>query len=144
MIALLMASFPTIGCQPKAPTRQAISGTVAVPDSALPSGLPSGTLTFLPTEGHAGPATSTTVVDGAFEFATSNGPLPGTYRAVFTMDTDGDEAKVAKPTSKSELLASRAEDRDDGNRTEKSRSKFEARLEIPQTQGTALQLNFEG
>ncbi|WP_146534589.1 hypothetical protein [Rubripirellula reticaptiva] len=99
---------------------------------------------LLPTEGHSGPAASTTVVDGAFEFATSNGPLPGTYSAVFTVKLENDEAsETVFPMSKAELLAGRTDDETSEKLNSQTPTKFRTRVEISEDQSDAVQLEFE-
>jgi len=48
-------------------------GTVALASGEKPS----GSITFLPTKGRAGPAATTTLAEGSYQFDRSNGPMAG-------------------------------------------------------------------
>jgi len=41
-----------------------------------------GAITFVPAEGHAGPAATTAIVDGRYQFDATNGPTPGPHRVI--------------------------------------------------------------
>jgi hypothetical protein len=58
----------------------------------------SGSISFVPTEGHRGPAATTTLVDGNYRFDRDNGPTAGPHRVI-----------VKRVNSKSKMLAGLAE-----------------------------------
>jgi hypothetical protein len=41
-----------------------------------------GAITFVPVEGHTGPAATTAIVDGRYQFNATNGPTPGPHRVI--------------------------------------------------------------
>jgi len=53
--------------------RLPVHGTVTLANGEKPS----GSITFLPTKGRAGPAATTTLAEGSYHFDRSNGPLAG-------------------------------------------------------------------
>jgi hypothetical protein len=61
---------------------------------------PTGSITFVPVAGHSGPAATTTLVDGHYQFDRSNGPTAGPHWAI-----------VQRSVSKDTVLASRGERR---------------------------------
>jgi len=74
--ALLLSNA---GChRADGPERIAVFGTVT-----SESGEPiSGTISFLPEAGTAGPSATASLVDGVFAFDTRNGPVAGSYRVL--------------------------------------------------------------
>jgi hypothetical protein len=67
----------------------------------------SGSITFVPTEGHRGPAATTTLVDGNYRFDRSNGPTAGPHRVI-----------VRRGISKSKILAGLADKKPKGGKPE--------------------------
>jgi len=41
-----------------------------------------GAVTFIPAEGHNGPAATTAIIDGQYQFNATNGPTPGPHRVI--------------------------------------------------------------
>ncbi len=62
--------------------RQAIEGRVQVDSIDVVS----GSISFLPSEGNAGPAASTAIIEGVYRFAEDSGPYPGPHRVVVGVD----------------------------------------------------------
>ena len=87
-----------LGCSDSGPQPLGVRGTVKV-DSVL---LPQGSITLTPAAGAAGRASGTKVVDGAFEFSPSNGPVPGTYRVQVTVVGEDSISKLALTKSGSD------------------------------------------
>jgi hypothetical protein len=68
-----------VGCETRNGTaRLPINGTVR-PTSGEKL---SGSITFVPAEGRAGPAATTAVVDGKYRFDVTNGPTAGDHRVI--------------------------------------------------------------
>jgi hypothetical protein len=72
-----------LGCSKTSSPRRAIHGTVRL-DAA---DVVSGSISFLPTDGNRGPATTTAIVSGQYRFSEQNGPYGGAYRIVVGIDT---------------------------------------------------------
>lgn len=107
LITFSIAFLPAvvIGCQDNAPVRQAVRGRVVVgTDDAV-----NGSIMFVPAPGQSGPAASASVNDGAYEFDSAAGPLPGKYRVVLTLDADESESLIesdaAPIAGKADLIA---------------------------------------
>lgn len=65
------------------PQRKPIYGKIVSPREV-------NVITLQPSPDLAAPAVTTTVVDGAYQFSKEDGPIPGSYQAVFTFaDTNG-------------------------------------------------------
>jgi len=59
-----------------------------------------GAITFVPAEGHAGPAATTAIVDGQYQFDTINGPVPGPHRVIVKrIDSSG---RIPEPRASSQ------------------------------------------
>ena len=61
----------------------------------------SGSVTFVPTEGHSGPAATTSVVDGHYEFDRTNGPTAGPHRVIVVRSVSKDSVLAARMDKKS-------------------------------------------
>jgi hypothetical protein len=79
---VLVAPFAIFGCGGEASPRRAVHGTVRVGSSQDIN----GSISFFPSDGNSGPATSTAIVSGQYEFTESNGPFPGMHRVVVGID----------------------------------------------------------
>jgi hypothetical protein len=89
LIALIIAS----GCSGNTDVvRLPVSGTVALSNGEKLS----GSITFVPATGHTGPAATTLLGDGHYQFDRTNGPTAGPHQLI-----------VKKLPSKSVLLESR-------------------------------------
>jgi hypothetical protein len=84
--------FANAGCQPVGDTaRIAVFGTVK-----SESGDPiDGTISFLPEAGTHGPAATASLIDGAFAFDTTNGPVAGNYRVLIVKQVADQKFKGA-------------------------------------------------
>jgi len=71
---LLLGFFA--GCGDRSPSRLDLGGTITVDQMPLSE----GSIIFLPDQGQSGPAASTRIVDGRYQFENSDGPYPGSYR----------------------------------------------------------------
>lgn len=67
-----------VGCGSDTNPRQAIYGNVQV--DALED--VNGSISFFPTDGNRGPAASTAIVAGSYEFTKANGPYAGPHRVM--------------------------------------------------------------
>lgn len=93
----LLAAMFVSGCGKPAdgPDRVAASGTVTLDGEPLPHGV----IRFIPVDGTEGPKASAVVEQGAFEFPSHYGPVPGMHRIeIETVDPDlpdpDDEAAI--------------------------------------------------
>ena len=74
--------------------RVAVRGTVTMAGGERPT----GSITFVPADGHSGPAATTTLSDGGYRFDRSNGPTTGPHVVI-----------VRRAIPKRKLLATRNE-----------------------------------
>ena len=71
--------------------RIAIQGEVLLDNAPLSQ----GTISILPAEGQSGPAATTTITGGRFEFDRQNGPSAGPHRVVINLVGGVDKPKLA-------------------------------------------------
>lgn len=90
------------GCGESPPLRLEIGGAVTIEETPVAE----GSIVFLPTEGQSGPAASTRIVDGRYQFQASDGPFPGTYRV---------QVQVASPGSSRTAVGQQAGKRQPGD-----------------------------
>ncbi|WP_146460373.1 hypothetical protein [Rubripirellula tenax] len=133
-----------MGCGPTERVRQAVGGIIRVNDGAELATV-SGQIRFFPTDGNAGPAVSTSVVDGRYQFSVANGPPPGTYRVQFL--TTNEPATTAEPAdtpqSKGDLLTRPSAPPIVGSSTAMgTATTYETRLEISDIQASDLDIAF--
>ncbi len=78
-VVLAVASvISLVGCGSDSSPRRAIYGNVRV--DAIED--VNGSISFFPTDGNRGPATSTAIVSGSYEFTKENGPYAGPHRVM--------------------------------------------------------------
>ena len=56
-----------------------------------------GTISLLPAEGQSGPAATTVIEEGRYEFTRSDGPVAGPHRVVISLAVDEKEAPASPP-----------------------------------------------
>src|SRR5882757_4136644 len=84
--------FANAGCQRAGDTeRIAVFGTV-MSESGDPI---NGMISFLPDAGTSGPAATASLIDGAFAFDTTNGPVAGNYRVLIVRQVSDRKYKGA-------------------------------------------------
>jgi hypothetical protein len=66
------------GCSKSATARLPVHGTVSFANGAKLS----GSITFVPAAGHAGPAATTTLADGDYQFDRDTGPTAGPHQVI--------------------------------------------------------------
>ena len=66
------------GCSKGPAARLPVHGTVSFANGAKLS----GSITFVPTAGHAGPAATTTLADGDYQFDRNTGPTAGPHQVI--------------------------------------------------------------
>ncbi len=79
--AFLALGALTVGCGKGGPTRLPVWGSVSRPDGDKVN----GSITFLPSEGRAGPAATTSLIEGQYGFDRENGPTAGPHRVIVSM-----------------------------------------------------------
>jgi hypothetical protein len=89
-VRILFLVFATAGCLGCGSggddlNRIAVSGRVEQGGQPLAS----GAISFLPVEGHDGPAANGIVEDGEYYFSEENGPTPGPHRVVIQQQISG-------------------------------------------------------
>jgi hypothetical protein len=88
---LLGIGATLVGCgKGDGATRLPVFGAVSLPSGEKLC----GSITFVPAEGHRGPAATTMLLDGNYRFDRSNGPTAGPHRVI-----------VRRVESKSKMLA---------------------------------------
>jgi hypothetical protein len=90
--ALFALGASIVGCGPSGPTRLPVEGSVSRANGEKIN----GAITFLPSEGRAGPAATANLVEGEYRFTREDGPTAGPHRVI-----------VRKIVSKAALLESR-------------------------------------
>jgi hypothetical protein len=80
VIAWILAGLATLvaGCSKGSAARLPVHGTVSFTNGAKLS----GSITFVPTAGHAGPAATTTLADGDYQFDRNTGPTAGPHQVI--------------------------------------------------------------
>jgi hypothetical protein len=89
--ALVFVLLFACGCGDPGGGRVAFTGRVT--RGGVP--LERGSVAYLPKEGHAGPAASAEIVQGAYQFTTSDGPLPGPHRVLISVPGLGNKSAGA-------------------------------------------------
>lgn len=79
------------GCGGEASQRRAIQGRVRL-DSV---DVAKGSITLLPSDGNRGPAVSTAIVAGRYQFNSETGPYPGSHRVIVGIDRTKELAPAA-------------------------------------------------
>ena len=82
------------GCQASVEPRRPMHGDVTVDAIKVRR----GSISFLPTGATVGPAATTAIVDGRYEFSRTNGPYVGTYRVqvgVIALESNETEPTLA-------------------------------------------------
>ncbi|HZZ27105.1 MAG TPA: hypothetical protein VFE46_03785 [Pirellulales bacterium] len=106
---LLGVIFALGGCGQRNPLeRLPVYGAVALAsDEKL-----SGSITFVPAEGRAGPAATASIVDGRYQFDAENGPTPGPSRVLVkrnlpkgALSLEMAKEKMSKDTAAAEKAA---------------------------------------
>jgi hypothetical protein len=90
----VLGLLATAGCGASVDPRRPIHGEVTVDALRVER----GSISFLPTGETVGPAATTAIVDGRYEFTRINGPYTGTYRVkvgVNALQTGESETPVA-------------------------------------------------
>lgn len=82
MLLSVVLAITSAGCGRQSEPRLALTGSVTVDSQSVAQ----GSISFLPTDRTEGPATSTAIVAGSYQFGYSNGPYPGTYRVLVGVD----------------------------------------------------------
>ena len=75
---LLAVGALIAGCGKGGPTRLPVHGAVSHADGEKVN----GSITFLPSEGRAGPAATTSLIEGEYRFDRENGPTAGPHRVI--------------------------------------------------------------
>jgi len=98
-LAFLVGILALTGCGSKSgPERIAVYGTVTTNGETIEH----GSISFLPAEGHNGPAANGSISNGKYKFTTNNGPTAGPHRVlVGVAPTKQDSAQAKFPTKKS-------------------------------------------
>lgn len=133
LLVLMLAL--TNGCgRPTA--RVEVAGEVTVDSQPLNQ----GTISLLPDRGHRGPAATTRVQDGRFEFDTETGPMPGKHRAVISMGAQLPNGQPVQSTDAASTVAKRAPTRpnpikpgmkEEPKNEPPSPSRWEVEMEVP-------------
>jgi len=91
----LAGMFFSAGCGSgeSGPERIAISGKVARAGSPLSN----ASISYLPTDGHKGPAATTGIEDGEYRFTKKTGPTAGPHRVVIRLSPPGKDLGPADP-----------------------------------------------
>lgn len=76
-------------------TRQPITGAVKVDGQAVER----GSITLLPDQGHRGPAASSAIADGKYQFTSENGPTPGKHRVIIGIELQQTDSLSSSETS---------------------------------------------
>ncbi len=79
--------------------RVAVSGRVQATDRAAEHGC----VTFVPAEDNAGPTVSTAVTRGRYQFSSTEGPIPGRYRAEIVLYSAAAVPSTPGPSSSETL-----------------------------------------
>ncbi len=117
-------------------TRAEVTGEVTVDSKPLSQ----GTISLLPDRGHRGPAATTSIQNGRFEFDSENGPLPGTHRAVVSSGAQLPSGQPVQTIDAASAVAKRAPSRPNpvkptGNAEPKSEppspTRWETQVEVP-------------
>lgn len=88
LILLAFPAFTLPGCgADDGLPRVAVTGSVMMNSE----GLPAGGISFVPAEGHSGPAANGAVEEGYFAFSSSDGPVPGPHVCTITFTPTKDE-----------------------------------------------------
>ncbi len=121
-----------LGCGSQAGLQRiAVYGTVSRNGKSVQQ----GSISFLPAEGHTGPAANGAISGGEYSFSTENGPTAGPHRVVVrvaSLNADSKKAKSsvpqAKPADKNKKAASLTQREFDVTVSEEDR---ERNFEIP-------------
>jgi hypothetical protein len=77
------------------PRRHALRGNVTVSGTSVAK----GSISFLPSQGVAGPPATTVIEAGEYRFTTENGPFAGEHRVVIGIELEPDVADEAVSTT---------------------------------------------
>ena len=97
----LLAALLAVGCGSQSgPQRIAVNGTVTRDGKKIEG----GSISFLPAEGHSGPAANGVISGGEYSFSTETGPTAGPHRVLVRIapPTKGDLAKQKSPAPKAD------------------------------------------
>lgn len=103
------------GCSDSPWTHVAIDGTVTVDGTPIPA----GTISFLPAQGHKGPAATALIQQGKFHLEGEDGPTSGPHTVVVYIDVDDKHAVMSSHNLKTPGAPS------------PSKTRWEQPLEIP-------------
>jgi hypothetical protein len=123
VMAILLLCFATLaGCGSRGETaRKPMQGKVEQGGRPVEA----GAISFLPAEGHAGPAANGAIAGGRYRFTTGDGPVAGPHRVLIDVDpADVNAGKAAVGAAKVEPLPG-------GPDTNPSRRKWEFQMTVP-------------
>ncbi len=153
-LAILACLVCVTGCS-SATSRVEVAGEVTVDASPVSD----GTISLLPDRGHRGPAATTAIQGGRFQFTTADGPLPGPHRAVVSLGSQLPSGQPVMSIDQASAVAKRAQDNSDSqpaatrspasttSTTPPMPGRWETTVEIPapgtEADGKLLQIRFQ-
>jgi len=96
LVAAAAAPALLVGCSGGGPDRIPLRGTVQV--GAQP--LSTGSISLLPAVGHRGPAATTSIAEGRYEFTRENGPTAGPHRVIVQLSTADKAAMLSEASGR--------------------------------------------
>ena len=92
LVAAAAALALLAGCSGGGPDRIPLRGTVQVAGQPLSA----GSISLMPAKGHGGPAATTSIAAGRYEFTRENGPAAGPHRVIVRLTTPDKAMMLSK------------------------------------------------